>query len=73
MKGANIDLARKAKEKAVETFVSIVGKHVSVGIVRLDDGYGLKVNLLSPTEKELPENIDEVPVQVEVVGKIKKR
>lgn len=62
-----------AKPRALDEFrrmASVVG----VGITRIGDGYGVKVNLeTSPAaDVDLPDKIDGVPVRVEVVGKIRK-
>jgi hypothetical protein len=74
MNGKTLDEARAAKPKALAAFsrqASVVG----VGITRVDDGYGVKVNLGEPPSAGtvLPESIDGVPVRVEVVGTIRKR
>ena len=69
----SLDEARSAKEKIkhiLEKFDTVVG----VGITRNDDGYGLKVNLRADAESgSIPQTIDGVPVEVEVVGAIVKR
>ena len=74
MGSADLDRARAAKERAKALFA---GKApvVGIGIVRIDGGYGVKVNLGAPPAPgvELPEVIDGVPVRVEVVGTIRKR
>jgi hypothetical protein len=46
-----------------------------VGITRLDEGYGLKVNLSSPPEQSelLPTEVDGIPAAVEVIGSVVKR
>ncbi len=69
--GHTLEQARAAKDKAKELFTSNVG----VGITRVNDGYAVKVNLRSPlVDKEnIPAAIDGVPVQFEVVGKIRKQ
>lgn len=75
MTGVSLSEAQKAKSKVAKIFSPLVGV-VAVGITRTDDdNYGLKVNLTSPPGDEviLPTDIDGVPVQVEVVGKIRKR
>jgi hypothetical protein len=69
IQGCSLDEARKAKRRATkvfEPFVSVVG----IGITRIGDGYGLKVNLrnLPPSDTQLPTDVDGVPVRVEVVG-----
>lgn len=69
-----LEEARAAKGKALaefERFADVVG----VGITRIGDGYGLKVNLQSrPAEDaELPTEVDGIPIRVEVVGLPKRR
>ncbi|MEW6351992.1 MAG: hypothetical protein AB1646_23325 [Thermodesulfobacteriota bacterium] len=66
--------ARAEKARALEVFGRI-GTVVGVGITRIDGGYGIKVNFreeLAP-DTELPEDVNGVPVKVEVVGRIQKR
>ncbi len=70
-----LEQARAAKQKAAIVFRDIVGD-VAVGITSLGgDAYGLKVNLTSPPDEgvTLPTEVDGVPVQIDVVGKIRKR
>jgi len=74
MKPAPIEEVRRLKEKAFEIFrrdAPVAG----VGIVRIGDGYGLKVNLSAAPKQgiRLPEEVDGVPVKVEVVGVVRKR
>jgi hypothetical protein len=71
---ADLEQARAAKERAKELFgrtASVVG----VGINRVGEGFGVKVNLSEPPppDADLPDTIDGVPVRVEVVGTIHKR
>ena len=72
--GSTIEAVRGAKARALETFGKL-GKVVGVGITRIGNGFGLKVNLQSApkTGTPLPAEIDGVPVSVEVVGPIRKR
>ncbi len=75
-KGVCLESARAAKKRAAQIFVPLVGEEVAVGITRLgEDRFALKVNLTSEPgqDVELPDEIEGVPVQVEVVGKIRKR
>lgn len=70
---ATLEEARAAKARAHEVFdrlASVAG----VGITRLADGYGVKVNLHAAPDAgvELPGDVDGVPVHVEVVGIIQK-
>jgi len=69
----SLDRARAAKSKVSDLFRGrdIVG----VGITKIDDDYAVRVNLRQPIEPDtsVPEAIDGVPVQVEVVGEIRKQ
>jgi hypothetical protein len=69
--GFSLDQARAAKDKAKQLFTTNVG----VGITRVDDGYAVKVNLRNPLPEgeNTPTSIDGVPVQIEVVGEIRKQ
>jgi hypothetical protein len=74
MKTIGLDEARAAKERAKSIFpekASVVG----IGLTRVGDGYGVKVNLGAPPapDADLPETIDGVPVRIEVVGTIRPR
>jgi hypothetical protein len=73
-KATTIDEARAAKPRAVEVF-DRVARLAGVGITRIGEGYGLKVNLAeAPAENtRLPADIDGVLVRIEVVGAIRKR
>ena len=66
--------ARAAKGQAQAIFQSLAPV-VGVGITRVGDGYGLKVNLQAPPPEgiRLPGEVDGVPVRVEVVGLPKKQ
>ncbi|RPI85404.1 MAG: hypothetical protein EHM42_06740 [Planctomycetaceae bacterium] len=69
-----LEQARAAKHAVRSTFESI-GKVVGVAITRVVDGYGLKVNLESKRDAEvpLPVAVCGVPVIVEIVGEIRAR
>ncbi len=74
MKTIGLDEARAAKERAKSIFAgkaSVVG----IGLTRIGDGYGVKVNLDAPpaSDANLPKTIDGVPVRVEVIGPIRPR
>jgi hypothetical protein len=73
-KGRPIEQVRAAKPKAMEVFSKLAEVN-GVGITRVGDGYGLKVNLTeSPKQVEsLPKEVDGIPVAVEVIGPIVKR
>jgi len=73
MDGSTLAQARAAKAKALQVF-SKLGDVVGVGLVKLDGGYGVKVNLQSqPKTAALPRSVAGVPVTVEVTGPIRKR
>lgn len=58
--------------KALDVF-SELAPVVGVGITRVGDGYGVKVNLSKRPSARLPAQVDGVPVRVEIVGVIRKR
>jgi len=68
-----LDQARAAKDAALKLF-SAVADVVGVGITRVGDGYGVKVNLSErpKDEAKLPTDVGGVPVKVDVVGVIRK-
>jgi hypothetical protein len=68
-----LEQARAAKPRVLAVFEQLAAV-VGVGVTRVDGGYGVKVNLQAlPLErKALPVSVDGVPVQVEVVGNIRK-
>ncbi len=70
---ASLDQARLAKAEAVKEF-SRFGEVVGVGIIKLGDGFGLKVNLkqLADGDTSLPRSVQGVPTQCEIVGAIRK-
>ena len=69
-KTATIDEARAAKARALEIFRRL-GAVASVGISRIDGGYGLKVNLRKPLRPGVPPTtVEGVPVRVELVGTV---
>ena len=74
MDDASLERARAAKERALELF-SKLGDVVGIGLTRIGDQYGLKINLSSAPKdsNSLPGEVDGVRVKVEVVGTIRKR
>jgi hypothetical protein len=72
--GSTLERARAAKGRAREVFAAL-GTVVGVGLTQVGDGYGVKVNLETapPAGTRLPGAVDGVPVQVEVVGQVKKQ
>jgi hypothetical protein len=72
MKARTLDEARAAKTEAANVFGSLASV-VGVGITRIGEGYGLKINLRQEAKVALPTEVAGVPVRVEVVGPIQKR
>jgi len=72
--GSTLDEVRAIKPKAARLFQK-TGALVGIGIARHGSGYGLKVNLSRPVEQTeaFPTEINGVPVQIEVVGTIRKQ
>ena len=74
MKTIGLDEARAAKERA-KVILAKNASVVGIGLTRVGDGYGVKVNLdASPAaDAGLPKTIDGVPIRFEVVGPIRPR
>ena len=73
MKSATLEEARAAKRKAAERLARVPQVN-GIGVVRLRAGYGLKVNLAEQVAAgTVPEMVDGVPLQVAVVGRIRRR
>ena len=74
MNAATLDEARAAKGRAMEVFGKLA-EVVGVGVTRVGEGYGVKVNLREQPGRgvQLPAAVAGVPVRVEVVGAIRKR
>ena len=71
-KTATLKEARAAKSKATALLASL--PVVGLGITRIGEGYGLKVNLSESVANDaVPEHVDGVPIKLEVVGEIRKR
>lgn len=70
----SLESARAAKARALQVFEKL-GDVVGIGLTKIDDEYGLKVNLSAPPSDpaSLPTDVDGVPVKVEIVGHIRKR
>ncbi len=71
--GASRHDERAQKARAAKVF-GLVGEVVGVGITRVNDGYGLKVNLRENPGPgvQVPQDVNGVPVRVEVTGPIRK-
>lgn len=71
-KFATLDEARAAKTKAIALLASL--PVVGLGITRVGDGYGVKVNLSAQVANDaVPSEVDGVPIKTEIVGSIQKR
>lgn len=69
---STLEQARAAKLKATASLAKL--PLVGVGITRIGDGYGIKVNLSKNVAGgAVPEHMDGVPIKTEVVGPIRKR
>jgi hypothetical protein len=70
----SLEQARAAKDSAKALLAALPGV-VGVGITRVGEDYALKVNLREPLPAgvSVPKRIGDVPVRVEVVGRITKR
>jgi hypothetical protein len=70
----SLDQVRAAKEHAYAVF-SKFANVVGVGITTIESGYALKINLSAPPKEQekLPQEVDGVPIQIEIVGRIRKR
>jgi hypothetical protein len=71
---ATLEQARAAKRRAEEVF-SALAAVVGVGVTRKNGGYAVKINLgaAAPPGVVLPEDVDGVPVVVEIVGRLMKQ
>ena len=72
MSVVTLEKARQTKQRVTDLF-GRYGKVVGTGIITVDDGYGIKINLLDepPHGIVLPDRVEGVPVKVEVVGPVK--
>lgn len=71
MPTADLDQARAAKQR-IKALIGERSDVVGIGLTRFNGGYAVKVNL-SEAGAPLPAWIDGVPVQVEIVGTIRKQ
>ena len=70
---ATLDEARAAKRKASARLARLP-QVTGIGIVRLQGGYGLKVNLAEKVAAgTIPDTVDDVPLHAVVVGRIRRR
>lgn len=70
MNGATLAAAEAAKEMLASRLAHFPGLR-GIGIAVLDEGFGVKVNLSgTPEEAGVPNDVDGVPVIVDIVGTI---
>lgn len=69
MTAATLAQADSARCKLREQLARVPGIQ-GIGIAVLVGGYGVKVNVLDDTPRDIPGDVDGVPVIVEVVGVI---
>ncbi|MEY2926938.1 MAG: hypothetical protein RL367_1415 [Pseudomonadota bacterium] len=67
-----IEMARLVKAKTGD-LVREVAQVAGVGLTRVGDSWGIKVNLKSAHKGQLPDDVDGVPVVYEVTGFATKR
>ena len=70
MRPATLAAAEAAKENLALLLEGLPGLR-GIGIAVLDDGFGVKVNLSrEPVDASVPNDVDGVPVIVDIVGTI---
>ena len=71
MRSATLAAAEAAQEKLVARLGSLPGLR-GIGIAPLDKGFCIKLNLAAmPAGEELPDDVDGVPVIVDIVGSVR--
>ena len=71
MTPATLEQARTAKQRLAERLHGVANVR-GIGIAVLDGGYGVKVNFATrPEAGVVPEDVDGVPVVVDVIGSIR--
>ena len=67
---ATYEDALEAKPHALDELLSNHPEVSGVGIARSGTGWALKVDLRRPAGRDLPQEVDGVPVIAEVVGRV---
>lgn len=68
----DLERARAAKDR-LASLIDDPPALNGIGIAPFEDGYCIKINLDRPSDDDFPQEVDGVPVRVEVVGPIRKR
>lgn len=71
--GVTIEQARQAKEKARGVMRQALAPMTGIGLTQVDGSFAVKVNLRSPVDQQLPQQLDGVPIVYEVTGIAQKR
>jgi hypothetical protein len=71
-KPATFDQARAAKDEAKRRLAG-KGEVFGVGVTKTKGGYAVKINLKEPPTGPVPNEVDGVPLVVDVVGVVRKR
>jgi hypothetical protein len=66
---STLNEARGAKEKA-KTDLADLPELNGIGVTKIEGGYGIKVNLKSPSSRPIPTTFDGVPVISEISGSV---
>lgn len=72
MAATDLERARAAKDKLAALIADRPAVN-GVGIAPFEGGFCIKINLERPSDEELPEEFEGVPVRIEIVGRITKR
>jgi hypothetical protein len=67
---ATYEDALEAKPHALDELLTNYPEVSGIGIARSGTGWALKVDLRRPASRDLPEELDGVPVITEVVGRV---
>lgn len=67
---ATLEMAKAAKRSGAAQSLASRKQVNGIGIGMDADGYTLKVNLVAPLDGDVPDEIDGVPVSVDLVGPV---
>jgi hypothetical protein len=66
----SFEVAQDHKPRAVEVLLKKYPEVSGVGVTRVGDGWGFKVNLSKPARRQLPRSFEGVPISTEIVGDV---